>query len=494
MKKTTRARSIALLLSLLLSLGCLAGVQSPAAAAPTTSVSINGIKVSAVKSGTTAIITPTDAQWLSLANKAGKVSLKSFEPEDYLYYPSTDYVTYINIADTTIDTIELHYVGSEALRYTDLCIAQSLVCFNRPEMGYVLYPDFTGFATGHEQVMTIAAKQGRMSIALTFDGSTDDILYNHGFGLDTVVGVLAPDALLDADDVYLEEVLANGRRARINRSFALMFVAGYISHNGTYEAAGSSPVNFVDVPSWAKAEIDYLNVRNIANGTGGNKFGASANVKRCDFVKLLMSAIGYSDYALPSLQAAKKQFSDVAANSYYAKSVLKARQLGIVDGSGGNKFNPDSYISRQDMACMIDRAANIFGFENRCIFYDADDKTCESFKDWQTVSGYAQTSMNKMVQNGIIVGSKGLLKPRGNATRAEAGVVLARLLYLDVFAYLFNYYPHLLELDPEDLATPQTNNSALLLPTEDALVAAQDFIAQAQPDALVTTDTPSGDA
>ncbi len=47
-------------------------------------------------------------------------------------------------------------------------------------------------------------------------------------------------------------------------------------------------------------------------------------------------------------------FSDVASDAWYAPYVTWAAQNGIVMGSG-DKFSPDSKITREDMAVIIDR-------------------------------------------------------------------------------------------------------------------------------------------
>ena len=53
------------------------------------------------------------------------------------------------------------------------------------------------------------------------------------------------------------------------------------------------------------------------------------------------------------------------------------------------------------------------------------------FTDGAAVADYAVNAVGKMVESGIVVGNAdGTVNPLGNATRAEAAVMIARLMAL----------------------------------------------------------------
>ncbi|MEL7565679.1 MAG: S-layer homology domain-containing protein [Dehalobacterium sp.] len=165
--------------------------------------------------------------------------------------------------------------------------------------------------------------------------------------------------------------------------------------------------------SWAKKEIEALAVREIINGTSEKTYSPQVNITRADFMKLLVGVIDQT--AEP-----EKGFSDVTPQDYFYEAVNTAKALGLANGTGDNKLNPKSQITRQDMMVLIDRALSILGKKL------TDKANLNVFTDADNIAGYAKDSVAKLVASGIIQGSNGNLRPQDNLTRAEA----ARVLFL----------------------------------------------------------------
>jgi hypothetical protein len=122
---------------------------------------------------------------------------------------------------------------------------------------------------------------------------------------------------------------------------------------------------------------------------------------------------------------ATTSFSDVPADSYYAKAVATAKALGIVNGSNG-KFMPDNQLTRQEAMTMIYRAMLADG-QNPTVSVS----TLSAYSDGNQVSGYAKEAVSAMVQLGVVRGySSGELLPRATITRAAMAVILHRVLTL----------------------------------------------------------------
>ncbi len=177
-------------------------------------------------------------------------------------------------------------------------------------------------------------------------------------------------------------------------------------------------VSFEDIEThWAKDDITYLASRGIINGMSEGIFAPDQNVTRAQFVTMLNNA-----FSLPAYEG-DAVFTDVPADSWYYSAVMAAYQAGIVKGSG-DLFNPDSLVTRQDMAVFAYRAAQYEGLS-------ADDPTGEGFDDDADISDYAKDSVYAMRALGIINGmTETTFSPLGNATRAQAATIIAKLYRL----------------------------------------------------------------
>jgi hypothetical protein len=174
-------------------------------------------------------------------------------------------------------------------------------------------------------------------------------------------------------------------------------------------------VSFTDVSGWSKDYISYLAAREIINGTTATTFDPDGKITRAQFVRILanLSGADLSRYKT-------SDFSDVSTDSWYFAAVQWASENGIVQGSNG-KFNPDDYITRQDLAVILTRyAAKVANYTL--------PKTVPamSFKDKASISGYAADAVSAVQMAGIISGyADGTFGPLNNATRAEAAKMIA---------------------------------------------------------------------
>lgn len=114
-------------------------------------------------------------------------------------------------------------------------------------------------------------------------------------------------------------------------------------------------------------------------------------------------------------------FTDVAADQYYANAVAWAAQNGIVAGIDAITFAPDKAITREQMAAILYRYAQFKG-------YDVSAKADLSiYTDAASVGAYAVDAMAWANGAGLITGtSTTTLSPAGNATRAQVAAILMR--------------------------------------------------------------------
>ncbi|MBE6964962.1 MAG: hypothetical protein E7441_02885 [Ruminococcaceae bacterium] len=166
--------------------------------------------------------------------------------------------------------------------------------------------------------------------------------------------------------------------------------------------------------SWAADAINTLAAADIIRGTSETTFAPAANITRADFALLLVRAFNLtSDNA--------ENFADVSASDYFATELAIARNTGIVNGIGDNKFAPRNHITRQDMMVIVYRALQKLnvGFG----IYDEPQ-----YPDFDTVAPYAKEAVTALIGAGLVNGKNNLIAPTDYTTRAEVAVLIKRIL------------------------------------------------------------------
>ncbi|MNC52167.1 Endo-1,4-beta-xylanase A precursor [compost metagenome] len=99
--------------------------------------------------------------------------------------------------------------------------------------------------------------------------------------------------------------------------------------------------------------------------------------------------------------------------------------MGIVNGYEGGTFGASLSITREEMAVMTVRIMKAAGMEPH------KEREVVNFSDAAQISGFALEAVNLMAEAGFIEGqSLGNFAPKSQTTRAEATVLVARILGL----------------------------------------------------------------
>ena len=186
----------------------------------------------------------------------------------------------------------------------------------------------------------------------------------------------------------------------------------------------------IDGYDWAKTSIESLYDRGIIKGKDSGIFAPQDNVTRAEFTSMIIKALGIEE-----ADAVCEQFSDVRSSDWFYHVIAVAFKREIIKGITDTEFGPMMNISRQDAMVISKRAAESVG-----IVFDENEETGEDhyeyavikedvFNDQENISDYAQSSVIHMYDNGVIVGNEnGEFNPQNNMTRAEAAVVIDRLI------------------------------------------------------------------
>lgn len=184
----------------------------------------------------------------------------------------------------------------------------------------------------------------------------------------------------------------------------------------------SSTKSFNDVSThWAKADIELLASKLVANGVADSSFAPNNQITRAEFAALLVRSLGLS------LDAAGANFTDVKSGDWYAGAIGTAVKAKLVDGFSDNSFKPNDTITREQMAVMIARAITASGVSTNAA--GESDGSLAVFTDQASISSWAKSAVAQAVKAEIITGmTEETFVPSAKATRAQAVVMLKRLM------------------------------------------------------------------
>ena len=192
--------------------------------------------------------------------------------------------------------------------------------------------------------------------------------------------------------------------------------------NSAY-AIVKSDKTFADTTShWAHDSITIMARKFVIEGHSTTKFNPQASITRGEFATYIAKGLGLS-----TNKAGAKKFKDVNSDTVMGGYIGAAVEAGIVSGVSSTSFAPNSYITRQDMALMMIRAASYGGISTT--LSSSVDSILNGYSDKSQLSAYAKPGVATAINLGIISGTTTTkLSPKQNATRAEGTIMIMRLL------------------------------------------------------------------
>jgi len=189
------------------------------------------------------------------------------------------------------------------------------------------------------------------------------------------------------------------------------------------EATFGSPLPFNDVlridPYYASVKFVYS--RELFRGVSPTKFAPDAYLTRAMFVTVL----GRLCEADPSPYA-EVTFEDVENDQWYSPYVEWAADIGIVNGVGGNRFDPFGEITHEQMYRIIAMCGEYLGAGTM-----ETDHALILYEDRAEISDWAFGSVAYCRVNGLISEAfERCLYPSEPATRAEAADIIRKFALL----------------------------------------------------------------
>ena len=180
----------------------------------------------------------------------------------------------------------------------------------------------------------------------------------------------------------------------------------------------SKKFNDVDL-HWSREAVEFVTARELFSGTGQNSFSPNSGMTRGMLVTVLGRLSGVEAGDIKS-----KQFMDVRPKSYYTPFVEWAVSNGIAAGTGNHSFSPDSMVTREQLAVIINNFVKYMGFS---INETGDGDLI--FSDYNKISSYARDGVSMMNKLGIMEGKgNGIFDPKGKAKRGEVAALLRKLI------------------------------------------------------------------
>lgn len=232
------------------------------------------------------------------------------------------------------------------------------------------------------------------------------------------------DPTFDAKGRYVRETYnfksSDGNWAYFNMDIQ-QFSKGHFFSEDVSAIADNTPSD------WAQDEVWQAQLAQLVPSSLQSKYRRS--ITREEFCNLMVTLLerqtgqSISNYLSAKGVTAKAVFTDTTSSS-----VLAAYALGIVNGTSGNKFNPNGSITRQEAAVVLARTARMLG---------AAAASKESFTDVQQFASWATNDIAFVsglvdpITGGKVMGGTGnaTFAPTASYSREQAILTTLRIFH-----------------------------------------------------------------
>ena len=215
----------------------------------------------------------------------------------------------------------------------------------------------------------------------------------------------------EAMDFEAAVLIDDDGNAALPLSHASQYAIVIDDHN---HATIDLPFSDVSDSDWFYDPVVWIYNEGLMTGTSATTFEPNTSTTRAMIVAMLARLENVTS-------ADSAGFTDVSGSDWYATAVNWAASEGIVGGFGDNTFQPNSPITREQMASILYRYAEYKGL-------DVSARTDLSHYSDQP-SAWAEDVMQWAVAEGLLTGvTDEQLQPQGQATRAQVAAIMQRFL------------------------------------------------------------------
>ena len=177
------------------------------------------------------------------------------------------------------------------------------------------------------------------------------------------------------------------------------------------------PNTFTDAQSgWYKAAVDFAQASGLMNGMTATEFAPNVTTTRAMVAQVLYRLAGS-----PTVERTGA-FADVAPGAWYYDAMLWASSTGILKGYEDGTYRPARAVSRQEMATILLRMADVK------LGADLVDAALAEIADGGSVASWARAGVAFCYLGGIMNGMDAThFAPTGMLTRAQLAQVFFNL-------------------------------------------------------------------
>lgn len=228
----------------------------------------------------------------------------------------------------------------------------------------------------------------------------------HGGALGELLSALPPDA-----DLALVSVAAE---RRLTPEQALVH----------FDVPSASRY-FTDVAASPYAtQINTLAAYELLSGDGNGHFVPNSRLTRAQLASMLAQALNLTD-------GPSGLFSDVPDGAWFTGAVGAVTSLGLMDGTGGGRFDPDAGLTQEQLITIMGRLARFLNFKVDDFADTTPDIELEtdelaSFASWARLS--ALTLTDCLDYGNMLYTELASIDPLAGVTRAQAAATLCNIL------------------------------------------------------------------
>lgn len=192
--------------------------------------------------------------------------------------------------------------------------------------------------------------------------------------------------------------------------------------NSTYSVIWN-PKTFADVEThWSKAAVNDMGSRLVLKGVDGENFAPDRQITRGEFAAVIARALGlHTTLGEPTLK-----LKDIDSHPL-EQDIRIAASYGLLGGYSDGTFRPNLTISRAEAMVILAGAMKLTGLET-AVGAEESARLLGAFSDQSEFKSWYAASAASVLKGQIAQGYGGKLHAEDKVTRAQAAVMLQKLL------------------------------------------------------------------
>lgn len=164
---------------------------------------------------------------------------------------------------------------------------------------------------------------------------------------------------------------------------------------------------------WYEEDANAAFALGLVEGVGAFRFNAKGTMSRAMALTVLYRMAAPEETDIPTAS-----YTDVEQDTWYTDAVNWGTEMGIVNGVGNGRFNPNGAVTREQFVTMMMRLWGGDAFPDLALTYE----------DEADISDYAYNYIQQAQVFGLLTGYEdNTLRPQKQLNRGEAVALLMRL-------------------------------------------------------------------